>query len=135
MILGGRSWCKQGIRDWQRQEYEIAEGMNGRHPIGFLLKLMDVNSSGYYKWLKQKDTDNCYERNRKKLTSLLFIKNRKHKSWGYHRLAAEVRKETGWLFSDKLAHKCCKQAESEKAITNCKDGLIWLRLYSLTKQV
>lgn len=35
--------------------------------------------------------------------------SQKHKSWGYHRLAAAIRKETGWFFSDNLIHKCCKQ--------------------------
>lgn len=31
-------------------------------------------------------------------------------SYGYHRLAWWVRQETGWVFFDNLAHKCCKEA-------------------------
>lgn len=44
------------------------------------------------------------------MTALLLEKSKCHKSWGYHRLAATIRRETGWLFSDNLAHKCCKNA-------------------------
>lgn len=32
----------------------------------------------------------------------------KHKTKGYRYLANLVRNETGWIFSDNLAHKCCK---------------------------
>ena len=36
--------------------------------------------------------------------------HQKHPSYGYHRLAHVVFKDTGWIFSHNLAHKCCKQA-------------------------
>ncbi len=93
-----------------RQEYEITEILKVKYPVSFLLKLMDINPSGYYKWLNRKDTHNQYEQNRLDLTALLLEQNKHHKSWGYHRLAANIRRETGWLFSDNLAHKCCKNA-------------------------
>ena len=44
------------------------------------------------------------------LTKLLEEQHRKHPSHGYHMLAKAVFKETGWVFSHNLAHKCCKQA-------------------------
>jgi len=94
-----------------RQEYETAEALKVKYPLSLLLKLMDINPSGYYKWLKRKDKPNRYEQNRLDLTALLLEKSKRHKSWGYHRLAATIRKETGWLFSDNLAHKCCKNAD------------------------
>lgn len=71
---------------------------------------MDVNRSGYYKWLKRKDRKNRYEKDRELLTSLLEEAHVKHRSYGYHRLAEMVREETGWIFSDNLAHKCCRYA-------------------------
>jgi len=52
---------------------------------------------------------NRYQINRIHLTELLIEEHKKHPSYGYHRLAAAVRKETGWIFSDNLAHKCCKK--------------------------
>ncbi len=91
-----------------RQEYAIAEVFKVRYPVSFLLKIMDLNPSGYYKWLKHKP--NQYEQYRLDLTALLLEQSKHHKSWGYHRLAAAIRQETGWLFSDNLAHKCCKNA-------------------------
>lgn len=69
---------------------------------------MDVNRSGYYKWLRRKDKPNRYEQDRELLTALLQEQHKKHRSYGYHRLAGEIRDNTGWLFSDNLAHKCCK---------------------------
>ena len=71
---------------------------------------MNVNRSGYYKWLARKDTKNQYEKDRELLTELLWEAHHKHRSYGYHKLAKMVREDTGWLFSDNLAHKCCKYA-------------------------
>ena len=71
---------------------------------------MGVNRSGYYKWRARKGTMNQYEKDRNILTELLWEAHEKHPSYGYHKLAHMIRKETGWLFSDNLAHKCCKYA-------------------------
>ena len=71
---------------------------------------MSVNRSGYYKWLARKDKPNRYEQDRIILTELLLEQHSKHKTKGYHYLANLVRNETGWVFSDNLAHKCCKLA-------------------------
>ena len=71
---------------------------------------MNINRSGYYKWRARKGAKNRYEKDREQLTTLLMEVHKKHRSYGYHRLAAIVKKETGWLFSDNLAHKCCKYA-------------------------
>lgn len=68
---------------------------------------MNVNRSGYYKWQARQGVKNQYEKDRELLTELLKEAHEKHKSYGYHRLAAIIRKETGWIFSDNLAHKCC----------------------------
>lgn len=106
--MGGGGWCRQGVRYRLRQEYEIAEALQVKYPIGLLLKGMSIHRSGYYKWAHRKDTLNRYEQNRLDLTALLLEQNKSHKSWGYHRLAAAIRQETGWVFSDNLAHKCCK---------------------------
>lgn len=71
---------------------------------------MGVNRTGYYKWKSRQGTKNQYEQFRDDLTKLLLEVNEQHKSYGYHRLAAVVRRETGLIFSDNLAHKCCKYA-------------------------
>lgn len=71
---------------------------------------MSVNRSGYYKWLARKGKSNRYEQDRAILTELLMEQHKKHKTKGYHYLANLIRNETGWIFSDNLAHKCCKYA-------------------------
>lgn len=84
--------------------------LSERYPVTFLCELMNVNRSGYYKWRSRKGTINQYQKNRTDLTLLLYEKHTQHPSYGYHRLATSIRKETGWIFSDNLAHKCCKAA-------------------------
>lgn len=71
---------------------------------------MGVNRSGYYKWVNRKGTINRYEQDRIDLTELLQQEHKKHKAMGYHSLARNIREATGWVFSDNLAHKCCKAA-------------------------
>ena len=81
-----------------------------KYRVGTLLNLMGLNRSGYYKWRARKDYPNRYEKDRLTLTNLLMEAHKKHPSYGYHRLAREVFDQTGWVFSDNLAHKCCKSA-------------------------
>lgn len=81
-----------------------------KYRVGMLLNLMGLNRSGYYKWRTRKDCPNRYEKDRLALTNLLMEAHKKHPSYGYHRLARDVFDQTGWVFSDNLAHKCCKAA-------------------------
>ena len=78
--------------------------------MDFLCNIMDINRSGYYKWRSRKETPNRYEKDRILLTELLQDAHKAHPSHGYHRLARDVFYQTGWIFSDNLAHKCCKNA-------------------------
>ena len=84
--------------------------LKGQYPVTELCREMDINRSGYYKWAARKGMKNRYEQDRNILTDLLEEAHEKHRSYGYHKLAKIVRNETGWLFSDNLAHKCCKYA-------------------------
>ena len=69
---------------------------------------MKVSRSGYYKWLKNKDILNNYEINRKDLGKLIEDIHKRKPSYGYHRINAIIKRETGWLVSDNLVHKICK---------------------------
>ena len=84
--------------------------MKEKYSVSELCRIMNVNRSGYYKWKHRQNTKNRYETDREILTVLLRDAHQKHRSYGYHRLATVVRNETGWIFSDNLAHKCCKFA-------------------------
>ena len=81
-----------------------------KYPVDFLCRLMGLNRSGYYKWKARQGKLNHYEKDRIILTELLQKAHKKHPSHGYHRLANDVFRETGWIFSHYLAHKCCKVA-------------------------
>ena len=69
---------------------------------------MDVNRSGYYKWKKRKGKKNRYETDRIILKEEIEEEHKRHPSYGYHRLAAMIRINTGWIISDNLVHKVCK---------------------------
>ena len=69
---------------------------------------MNISRSGYYKWLKNKDILNNYELNRKDLGELIKEIHKREPSYGYHRINAVIRRETGWIVSDNLVHKVCK---------------------------
>ena len=81
-----------------------------KYPVDFLCRIMGINRSGYYKWMARQGKLNRYEKDRIELTKLLQKAHEKHPSYGYHRLAEQVFQETGWVFSDHLAHQCCKAA-------------------------
>ena len=69
---------------------------------------MKLSRSGYYKWLKRKGTLNRYQRDRKLLCQIIKEYHKKHRSWGYRRIASEIKKDLGWVFSTNLCHNCCK---------------------------
>lgn len=105
-----RKWFTEGIRYWQRQEFQIIEDLRSKYPVNMLCKVMGVNRSGYYKWRKRQGTENRYIQDRRLLTELILERHQKHKVWGYHSIAASIRNDTGWRVSDNLVHKCCKAA-------------------------
>lgn len=72
---------------------------------------MGLNRSGYYKWVKHKDEKRQFELDRICLTKLLKQAHQKHKTFGYRNLASTIREQTGWIFSDHLAHVCAKAAK------------------------
>ena len=69
---------------------------------------MKVSKSGYYKWLKNKDTLNKYEMDRRCLGELIKDIHKRKPSYGYHRIRKIILDETGWIISDNLVHKVCK---------------------------
>ena len=83
---------------------------------------MKVSRSGYYKWLKNKDVLNQYEINRKDLEPLIREIHKRKPSYGYHRINAIIKRDTGWVVSDNLVHKVCKILEiKSKAISETLD--------------
>ena len=73
-----------------------------------MCELLKVSRSGYYKWLKNKDILNNYEINRRDLGELIQDIHKRKPSYGYHRINAIIKRDTGWIVSDNLVHKVCK---------------------------
>ncbi|MDE8239015.1 IS3 family transposase [Erysipelothrix rhusiopathiae] len=88
----------------------MAHDLSFKHPITFILRFMNLNRTGYYKWLKHKDDLNIYEQKRAILSFVIKDWHRRFPSYGYHDIAAVMRKQSdlGIEFSDNLIHKCCK---------------------------
>lgn len=86
------------------------EKLKKEYGTTFVLKYLELNRSGYYKWLKRQGNITQYELDRICLTKLLKQAHQKHKIYGYHNLALLIRDQTGWVFSDHLAHVCAKAA-------------------------
>ncbi len=72
--------------------------------------MLEINRSGYYKWLKRKSNMNSYEQNRAILSFVIKDWHKRYPSYGYHDIAAVIRKynDLDMTFSDNLVHKCCK---------------------------
>lgn len=73
-----------------------------------MCEILKVSRSGYYKWLKNKDILNNYEIIRRDLGELIVKIHERKPSYGYHRINAVIKYDTGWIVSDNLVHKVCK---------------------------
>lgn len=69
---------------------------------------MNISRSGYYKWLKNKETLNKYEINRLELEKIIKEIHNKKPSYGYRRINSIILRETGWIVTNNLVHKVCK---------------------------
>ena len=98
--------CK--IHEIVQIKYEIIETLSKEFNVKSLCNILKVSKSGCYKWLKNKNVLNIYEVNRKYLGELIKNIHKRKPSYGYHRINAVIRCETGWVISDNLIHKICK---------------------------
>ena len=94
--------------------------LKDKYSIVDLCKIMNVNRSGYYKWRQRKGVLNRYEQDRQLLSELILDTHLKYKSYGYHRIAAVIRSTTGWIVTDNLVHKCCKQLNIKSKVRHYK---------------
>lgn len=71
---------------------------------------MDINRSGFYKWLKRRTEPSARDINR--ITAIQQFKeyHEMYPSHGYRWLNAKILLDTGVIYSDVFAHRCCKYA-------------------------
>lgn len=72
---------------------------------------MDVNRSGYYKWIKRIDNPSSRTIQRDKDIELITQVHHKHPSHGYRWINAYIRRNYGIIWSNNHVHHCCKYAE------------------------
>ena len=69
---------------------------------------MNINRSGFYKWLNRRTTPSQRELNRNYSCELFNEYHAKFPSHGYRWLNAKIKLDLGVVFSDNFAHKICK---------------------------
>ena len=108
MLPNERRWYVCKIHEVTQAKYEIIELLSKKYNIKSMCELLKVSRSGYYKWLKNKDILNNYEINRRDLGELIQDIHKRKPSYGYHRINAIIKRDTGWIVSDNLVYKVCK---------------------------
>lgn len=68
---------------------------------------MEINRSGYYKWLNRKFNPSVREINRISACNDFSEYHSKYPSHGYRWLNAKIRLDLGTIYSDNYAHKIC----------------------------
>ena len=69
---------------------------------------MNINRSGFYKWLNRRKNPSIREINRTNACNLFNEFHDKFPSHGYRWLNAKIKLDRGIVFSDNYAHKICK---------------------------
>lgn len=69
---------------------------------------MNINRSGFYKWLNRRSNISQKEITRNTAYKLFYDYHNKYPSHGYRWLNAKVKLDLGIVYSDNFAHKICK---------------------------
>lgn len=75
-----------------------------------LCRAMQVSRSGFYKWQKRVNNPSQKVLQRYKDVALFIAYHNEYTTHGYRWLRAKIELDTGIVFTDKYAHKCCKYA-------------------------
>lgn len=69
---------------------------------------MNINRSGFYKWLSRKSNPSIREINRNEACLVFEDYHNRYPSHGYRWLNAKIRLDLGFVYSDNYSHKICK---------------------------
>ena len=69
---------------------------------------MNINRSGYYKWLNRRSNPSIRELNRNSACEVFDYYHQLFPSHGYRWLNAKIKLDLGVIYSDNYAHKICK---------------------------
>ena len=82
--------------------------LSNKYSVLSLCKEMNINRSGFYKWLSRRTNPSVREINRLDACSLFEEYHDKFPSHGYRWLNAKIKLDLGIVYSDNFAHKICK---------------------------
>lgn len=82
--------------------------LSDKYSVKSLCKIMDINRSGYYKWLSRRSNPSIRELNRRDACLIFEDYHNQFPSHGYRWLNAKIRLDLGIVYSDNYAHKICK---------------------------
>ena len=82
--------------------------LSGKYPVKHLCEEMEVNRSGFYKWLNRTKNPTSKQVRRIELINLFTEYHNLYPSHGYRWLNAKIKLDTGEIISDQLAHRVCK---------------------------
>ena len=97
-------------RSERERDYEIILELSEEFPVKLLCEEMNIPCNSFYAWRKRL-ADPCErKRNLERNIGLFREYHKKYPAYGYRRLNAKIREDTGIKVSDPYAHKCCKLA-------------------------
>lgn len=69
---------------------------------------MNINRSGFYKWLNRRNNPSIRKINRNSAFNIFYEYHTKYPSHGYRWLNAKIKLDLGVIYSNNFAHKICK---------------------------
>lgn len=89
--------------------------MKGSYPITWLVEIAEVHPSGYYKWMKTKESRERKKEMDQDLMDLMLSIHLKHKEYGYPRMVVAL-KEEGCKVNHKKVYRLMKGMEIQPVI-------------------
>ena len=95
----------EALSIFEKDPLRTHEVRSGSYPVKDLCELMGVSRSGYYKHLRLEKEGNLHSEKLRYAIALVSETHRRHPSHGYRWVAAFIRRNTDYSFSDGLIYK------------------------------
>lgn len=93
--------------------------MSDRYNTKNLCDYLEVNRSGYYKWINNKEKKQ-YQLNREDLIRIVIEIHKEKPSYGYRRIRKRILTSIGWVVSNNYVHNCCKYLNIKSQVKRYK---------------
>ena len=93
---------------FSKKEYKVIFDLSNKYSVNSLCIEMNINRSGFYKWLNRRNNPSNREINRNNAFNTFYEYHNKYPSHGYRWLNAKIKLDLGIIYSNNFAHKICK---------------------------